>query len=133
MKITLISKILITFICIICIFSLISTTTYANSLTEIIEKGEQFVKPGGEDSGVPTLDENSMKDMSSLIYNTLLILGVVVAVIIGTIIAIQFMTGGISEKAKVKETLIAYIAGCVVVFGGFIIWKLVLDVLSSAQ
>ena len=132
MKINILSKILIILFCFICIFSLITTTTYANSLSEIIQKGDEFVKGGGDDD-VTTLDEKSLKDMSTLIYNTLLIIGVVVAVIIGTIIAIQFMTGGISEKAKVKETLIAYVAGCVVVFGGFIIWKLVVDVLSAAQ
>ena len=54
------------------------------------------------------------------------------AVIIGLIIAIQFMTGSVAQRAKVKETLIAYVVGCVVVFGAFTIWALVVNIIQSA-
>ena len=72
-----------------------------------------------------------IQDMSNLIYNILLIIGVVVAVIVGLIIGIKFMTGSVEEKAKVKETFVAYIAGCVVVFGAFTIWKVVVTIIQS--
>ena len=71
--------------------------------------------------------------MSDLLYNTLFIIAIVVAVIIGMIIAIQFMTASASEKAKVKETLVPYVAGCIVIFGAFGIWKLIVELLSSAS
>ena len=70
--------------------------------------------------------------MSDLIYNLLLIIAIVVAVIVGLVIGIQFMTGSVAQKAKVKETLIPYIAGCIVIFGAFGIWKLVVEILSQA-
>ena len=41
------------------------------------------------------------------------------------------MTGSVSQKAKIKETLIPYIAGCIVIFGAFGIWKLVVTIMSS--
>ena len=39
--------------------------------------------------------------------------------------------GSVSEKANVKETLIPYIAGCIVIFGAFGIWKLVVTIMSK--
>ena len=41
------------------------------------------------------------------------------------------MTGSASEKAQVKETLIPYVVGCVVVFGAFGIWKLVINIFNQ--
>ena len=37
----------------------------------------------------------------------------------------------IEEKAEIKTMLIPYIIGCVVVFGAFTIWKIVVDILQS--
>ena len=53
------------------------------------------------------------------------------AVIIGMVIGIQFMTASVEEKAKIKESLVPYVVGCVVVFGAFGIWKLAVTVLSA--
>ena len=41
------------------------------------------------------------------------------------------MFAGIEERAKIKEALIPYIVGGVVIFGAFIIWKFVVDVLDQ--
>ena len=38
----------------------------------------------------------------------------------------------LEEKVKVKETLIPYVAGCIIIFGAFTIWKVVVEVLKSA-
>ena len=43
------------------------------------------------------------------------------------------MTDSAAEKAKTKEMLIPYIAGCIVVFGAFGIWKLVVNLLTQTQ
>jgi hypothetical protein len=45
---------------------------------------------------------------------------------VGTVLGIKFMLGSIEEKAKIKEVLIPYILGCVVVFGAYGIWRLVI-------
>jgi len=70
--------------------------------------------------------------MSDIIFNVLLIIGIVIAVIWGMFIAIKFITGSVEEKAEVKKTLIPYVAGCVVLFGAFTIWKIVVTILQSA-
>ncbi len=72
-----------------------------------------------------------MKSTSNFIYNLLLGIAMVVAVIVGLIIGIRFMTGGIEEKAKIKELLVPYVAGCIVIFGAFGIWSLVVNVLMK--
>ena len=44
--------------------------------------------------------------------------------LVGTIIGIQFMLASAEDKAKVKEALVPYIIGCVVIFGAFTIWSI---------
>ena len=70
--------------------------------------------------------------MSDVLYNILLAIAIVAAVIMGLFIGIRFMTGSIEQKAKIKETLIVYIAGCVIAFGAFGIWRLVINIMSQA-
>lgn len=77
------------------------------------------------------INEAQLKETSNFIYNTLLGIAMVLAVIVGMIIGIKFMTGSIEEKAKIKEALMPYVAGCVVVFGAFGIWKLAVTILAS--
>ena len=50
---------------------------------------------------------------------------------IGIILGIQFMTGSVEQKAKVKDALVPYIAGCIIIFGAFGIWKLVVTILRG--
>ena len=65
------------------------------------------------------------------IYNILLAIGTVIAVIIGAILGIQFMVGSMDDKAKVKESLIPFVIGCVIIFGAFGIWKIVATILQD--
>ena len=41
------------------------------------------------------------------------------------------MMGSASQKAETKELIIPYIVGCVVVFGAFIIWKIVIELFNQ--
>ena len=65
------------------------------------------------------------------LYNILLTIGIVLAVLGGIYLGIKFMMSSAEGKAQVKESLIPYIAGCVVIFGAFIIWKLAIVLLSG--
>jgi len=94
-----------------------------NAATGFIDAGKANV----EDK----ISTQSLQNISSTIYNVLLILGVIVAVIIGLILGIKFIIGSIEQQAEVKKALIPYIAGCVIVFGAFTIWKIVVNVLQS--
>lgn len=102
----------------------------ATMIRDIFTGADDFIANGVKDKN-KTIDETDMKEMSNLLFNTLLIIAIVIAVIVGLVIGIKFMTGSVSEKANVKETLIPYIAGCIVIFGAFGIWKLVVTILSS--
>lgn len=99
----------------------------SQEIGEIISGADDFISDGASNQPIK---ETDLQKLSGPLYTTLLIIGIVAAVIIGLVIGIKFMTGSVAEKAKVKETLIPYIAGCIVIFGAFAIWKLVVEILS---
>ena len=115
---------------ILCINIVIPQSVYAKSW---LEGAEGFIKDGEEDSQTTVIDTEDMQTMSDMLYNAFLIVGIIVAVVIGLTIGIKFMTGSVAEKAEIKKTLVPYIAGCIVLFGAFTIWKLVVTLLSSAN
>ena len=76
------------------------------------------------------ISEVKLHDTSNFIFNLLLGIAMIVAVIVGMILGIQFMTASMEEKAKVKEHLVPYVVGCIVIFGAFGIWKFVVTLLN---
>lgn len=99
---------------------------HAASISGILSGGQNFIDKGNQ--GETPIGDDEIKDLSNTIYNILLILGTVIAVIIGSILGIQFITGSVEQKAKVKDSLIPFVIGCVVIFGAFGIWKLVIQI-----
>jgi hypothetical protein len=53
--------------------------------------------------------------------------------LVGVILGIQFIVSATEGKAKIKEKLIPYCIGCIVVFGAFGIWKLVINILKDTM
>lgn len=100
----------------------------ATSLSNIFGGADNFVNQGKTDAD-NTLDMEALNNASDLVYNTLLILGTCLAVIIAVVLGIQFITGSVEQKVKVKESLIPFVIGCVVIFGAFGIWRLVIVIL----
>ena len=78
------------------------------------------------------INDTKLKEGSDLLFNSLLTIGTVAAVIVGAVLGIQFMVGSVEQKAKIKDSLIPYVAGCIVIFGAFGIWKLVITILNNA-
>lgn len=104
------------------------TNTYAaDKVDDVIEGAKGFLKTGED----VVFDSTKLYYTSNFIYMLLLAIAIVIAVVIGMIIGIQFMVAGVEEKAKVKETLLPYVVGCIVVFGAFGIWKLVVTILGK--
>ncbi len=93
----------------------------------VITGANDFLKAGDK----TVIQESELKQTSDFIFYFLLAIAIIVAVIIGMMIGIQFMMAGVEEKAKIKETLMPYFVGCVVVFGAFGIWKLSVIILSK--
>ncbi len=77
------------------------------------------------------ISDNNILEISKQIYKVVMILGIVVAAVIIMVLGIQFMTGSIEQQAKVKEMLVPFGVGCVVVFGSLTIWRIVISVMSS--
>lgn len=111
---------------ILIIFQLIFVPTISNAgfFDDIFTQADNFIS-AGEESSASVPDNESIKDISGDIYNILLMIGIVVAVIVGGILGIQFIIASAEDKAKIKEALIPYIIGCIVVFGAFSIWKII--------
>lgn len=120
-------KIALIIILLITTFFMYSSTTYATDFGGIISGAEGFI----DDANATPIQQAQIEKLSDIIYNTLLILAVVIAVIVGIILGIQFVTGSVSQKSKVKESLIPYFVGLAVIFGGLGIWKLVVTIFSS--
>lgn len=109
-------------------FSMNYSYTNASSLSNTISGADDFIKTGTSDEKI---GKDNLKGLSDSIFNVLLIIGTIIAMIVGIVLGIQFITGSVEQKSKVKESLIPYFVGCGVIFGAFGIWKLVVTILSS--
>ena len=76
-------------------------------------------------------DDNNLQNVSNTVYNILLVVGTSLAVIMGAVLGIKLMVSGVEQKAEVKKLLVPYVVGCIVIFGGFGIWKLAITILQG--
>lgn len=103
-------------------------TTSAGSLDDMIGDAYKFV----DSTDGTAISASSLQDFSKTFYNIFLTIGIIVATLVGSILGIKFMLGGAEEKAHIKELLVPYIVGCIVIFGAFAIWKIVVTILSNS-
>lgn len=101
------------------------TGNSGESIDDVIKDADKFVGLG------ETQYKDNLDEFSNTIYNILLAIGVSVAVIVGAFIGVKLMASNIETKVEAKQLLIPYVVGCVVVFGGFGIWKLVVTILQG--
>ena len=98
-----------------------------------LQKGRQTVtgeQSASQDKYSPVY-QSDIKKASDTIFNTLLIAAVVISVIVGGILGIQFMLASVEDKAKIKEALVPYVLGCVVAFGAIGIWGIFVKLLNQ--
>ena len=103
----------------------------ASGISDVFSGGDDFLSTSKNVNNRVSIDESQLKSTSTMIYNILLILGMCVAVIVAAILGIKFMIGSMEEQAKVKEALIPFVIGCIVVFGAFGIWKIFINIGSD--
>lgn len=104
-----------------------SNTSTTDSIDGLISDSEKFLDKGENNK----IKDESVQDFSKTIYNILIEISTFIAVLVGGIIGVKIMIASTEEKAQVKELLVPYIIGCVVVFGAFGIWKLVVNILQN--
>ena len=125
-------------ILLICAFFVLSITNinYAAPVSEDRNQTIDQVMGGAENfiSGANTentISQSSLKNTIDLIYNILLAVGIIVAVVAGAILGVQFMVASADGKAELKERLVPYVVGCVVIFGAFGICKIVMIFINT--
>ncbi len=102
------------------------TENYADTIDDTFKGADEFVNKGD----LSTINTQELKNTSDFIYNALLAVGMIGAVIVGIILGIKYMMANSEDKAVLKETLTPYIISCCVIFGAFAIWKLVINILQ---
>ena len=107
---------------------LLSQNVFA--LGEIFSTADDWLDTGSNHTNT-TMDTTNLRNISGDIYNIFLAAATGVAVIVGAILGIQFMTAGIEKKVEVKQALFPYLVSCVIVFGSIGIWKLIVTILSD--
>lgn len=112
----------------IILFNLFIPNAYAGPLQDIMNRAEGFVNNG--ENGGNVINNDALREGSNTLYNVLLVIGIAVAFIWGIVLGIQFITGSLGEKADVKKNLIVYVIGCIIIFGAFGIWRLLLQLLQ---
>ena len=120
-------SILILMTLIILIMFPIKNYAAADTLDGVVQGADSFLEKG-KNAAVAT---DQLKSTSNFIYNILLGIALIMAVSIGMVLGIRYMTADAENKAKIKETLVPYTISVVVMFGAFTIWKLVINVLSG--
>lgn len=113
---------LIVMLCTLCCQPIYATHTGDEMITE----ADGFIKKGSEG----TFDTTIMKDGISNLFNILVVLSLAIATVLAAILGIKFLVGSVEQQAEVKKALVPFIAGCIVAFGAFAIWKLVLTLIA---
>lgn len=103
------------------------TDNTEETIDGVMTDGEEFLNSAKED----IVNQENLQSFSNMLYNILLTIAVAAAVIVGGIIGIKLMTSSAEDKAEVKQFLLPYVIGCIVVFGGFGIWKLAVTILQT--
>ena len=116
-------KMMFFIILVICIINIYTCVQADTSIKDSMSGADSFIS-AGQSSDVVVVDKVKLKSASDSIFNILLVAGIIIAVILSPILGIKFMIGSVEEKAQVKETLIPFVIGCIVVFGAFTIWKI---------
>lgn len=104
----------------------------ATSLDNIISQGTKFIEDGKE-AEKDTFDGDSIKKATDTLYSLFFGAGIAIAVIVGAYLGVKFMTEGIEGKAKIKEALVPFVIGCIIIFGGFSIWKIAMNLFSDIE
>lgn len=123
-----IKKVVLLLFIFIIVFAIYPNPSKAADDEDIFGVADNFIKDKPTTGNVIVLDEDNLKGPLDTIYNIFLTIGVVVAVIYAAILGIKFMTGSIEAQAKVKESILPFVMGCIVIFGAFGIWRLVVTI-----
>lgn len=130
-------------ISIILLFAIFNNISEASFWSEIFSGGDSFIEDGkrnrvntisihGDRVNIvlSNVDDTNVAAIINDIYSIVFPMGVVVTVMVGGMLGIKFMLASAEDKAKIKESMVPYVIGCIVIYGAFGIWKICLLVFS---
>ncbi len=102
----------------------------AFAINNIFSVGKNFINQGASAGQVM---ESTIQNENVIIpiFNLVLGIGVIIAVVVGIVIAVKLMTGGVDAKADMKGLLTPYIISVVVLVSAWTIWKVALNFLQG--
>lgn len=98
---------------------------------EIISDGTDFLNTGKKHQENVLINGDNVHKASNMLFNVLFTIGVGASILIGMYIGIKFMLSSAEDKATLKESLLPYFAGVIIMFASFSIWKLILVLLQA--
>ena len=110
---------------------LVPTISKAGFWQQIFDEGKDFLETGKSESKSNQANDITTQHIVNDLYNILFPLGVATTVIVGGALGIKFMWASADDKAKIKESLIPYGVGCVVIYGAFGIWRIAIEIFSK--
>lgn len=113
------------------IYILNCTYTYAGTIGDTISDAKNFMNSMDKNLYKNSLNKADLSDASSTIYNSLLMISFVVVAVVGITLGIKYMMANVEEKADIKNALIIFFIGAIVVYGAFGIWKAIVDYLNK--
>ena len=125
--------------CLIICLTLISITSVSKAESfwgDIFKYGDNFLdegKAGASSSNYIGPSDETLQTTINDIYSILVTLGGVITVIVGGVLGIKFMIASADDKAKIKESMIPYVMGCVAIYGAFGIWKICIEIFSAVS
>lgn len=128
-----INNVLVKILCIVVVFqfTIFVSVSEASLWSDIISQGDNFINIGANASqNDNTASDADTKIIMDDIYSILFPLGVVTTVIVGGFLGMKFMLASAEDKAKVKESMVPYVIGCVVIYGAFGIWRICIQIFS---
>ena len=119
-------KIHIILVVLIIVLNCMTTVVSARfSLADVFNNARNFPHPNSE------ISVSELRNMQGVVYNLLFSVGVIIAVVGIAILGVQFITSSPEGKADIKEKMVPFTVGCIVVFGGLVIWRIAVNVIQS--
>lgn len=119
--------IIIIFILAIIIFSSISEVQAMDILEESFNSSQNFINNGKSE----IINYKNVYKIINFLYNFVMAIGIIGAIIVGMIIGIRIIFGSIDEKADSKHLLVPYLAILIIMSLTLTLWKFGLNLLYN--
>ena len=120
------------YLVLILMISMISFTNfaYASSEKTITEMGNEWIQQGEKPGSTFNLDWNTTESGLLEIPGLLTGIGIFIAIAVGIILGIKFVTSSAEGKAEIKNLITPYIIGVIIVVGALTIWQIAIQILD---